>query len=237
MKCNRCRGAAVIEVRRHNAAYCKDCFTHVFHEQVKRAIRQHDMFAEATGSWWRSPAARIRWRSGTSSCELGYDATGLYLGLGIGELLEPLGRGREGVRRGARRRASRGRSRARLRLRHPDGRQEGLALDVRGLRPVEALRLQPRRAGGRVRRGRHRPQPGRRGRDAPRQHARWQTESIARQSPALPGEGRNGEEGEAAAPAVASSRPRRTPSCGESTTSSRSVRSSRATRSSGTRTR
>ena len=46
MKCNRCRGPAVIEVRRHNAAYCKDCFIHVFREQVKRAIRQHDMFAD-----------------------------------------------------------------------------------------------------------------------------------------------------------------------------------------------
>jgi tRNA-5-methyluridine54 2-sulfurtransferase len=84
VKCNRCRGPAVVEIRRHNAAYCKDCFVHVFRGQVTRAIRQHDMF---------SPDDRIvvAVSGGKDSLalwdvllELGYDAAGLYLGLGIG---------------------------------------------------------------------------------------------------------------------------------------------------------
>ena len=43
MKCRRCRGHAVIEVRRHNAAFCPDCFTHHCREQVRRAIDDFDM--------------------------------------------------------------------------------------------------------------------------------------------------------------------------------------------------
>jgi uncharacterized protein (TIGR00269 family) len=84
MKCNRCRGPAVVEVRRHNAAYCSDCFMHVFREQVKRAIKGHAMF---------SPGDRIlvAVSGGKDSLALwdvllglGYEAAGLYLGLGIG---------------------------------------------------------------------------------------------------------------------------------------------------------
>src|SRR5438552_3950782 len=37
-KCKRCKEKAVVELRRHNAAFCKDCFFHFFGEQVKRAI-------------------------------------------------------------------------------------------------------------------------------------------------------------------------------------------------------
>ncbi|MDQ1384013.1 MAG: tRNA-5-methyluridine54 2-sulfurtransferase, partial [Actinomycetota bacterium] len=44
MKCGRCRGPAVIEVRRHNAGYCRDCFVRHCEEQVRRAIEHFDMF-------------------------------------------------------------------------------------------------------------------------------------------------------------------------------------------------
>src|SRR5204862_519283 len=46
MKCRRCRGAAVIELRRHNAAFCQDCFLRYVHEQVRRAVKDHDMLHE-----------------------------------------------------------------------------------------------------------------------------------------------------------------------------------------------
>src|SRR5687767_5517177 len=42
-KCRRCRGRATVELRRHNAAFCKDCFIHFFREQVKRAVEREQM--------------------------------------------------------------------------------------------------------------------------------------------------------------------------------------------------
>jgi len=43
VKCRRCRAPALIDVRRHNAAFCADCFTHHCREQVRRAIDDFDM--------------------------------------------------------------------------------------------------------------------------------------------------------------------------------------------------
>jgi uncharacterized protein (TIGR00269 family) len=85
MKCGRCREPAVIEVRRHNAGYCKSCFLRHCGEQVRRAIEQFDMI---------QPAERVlvAVSGGKDSLglwqllrDLGYDADGLYVGLGIGE--------------------------------------------------------------------------------------------------------------------------------------------------------
>ncbi|MGZ5301913.1 MAG: tRNA(Ile)-lysidine synthetase, partial [Actinomycetota bacterium] len=84
MKCNRCRGPAVVEVRRHNAAYCKDCFIHVFREQVKRAIKQHDMFSSDERILVAVSGGKDSLALWDVLFELGYDAVGLYLGLGIG---------------------------------------------------------------------------------------------------------------------------------------------------------
>lgn len=84
MKCRRCRGAAVIEVRRHNAAYCRDCFVLVFRNQVARAM-------EAWGMATTDDRILVAVSGGKDSLalwdvllELGYSADGLYLGLGIG---------------------------------------------------------------------------------------------------------------------------------------------------------
>src|SRR5262245_52855542 len=85
MRCRRCRRPAAIEIRRHNAAFCKDCFPLVFREQVRRAIHRYEMFA---------PDDRIlvAVSGGKDSLALwdvllleGYRASGLYLGLGIGD--------------------------------------------------------------------------------------------------------------------------------------------------------
>ncbi len=43
MKCRVCRGPAVIDVRRHNAAFCRDHFFVHCAEQVRRAVHDHDM--------------------------------------------------------------------------------------------------------------------------------------------------------------------------------------------------
>ncbi len=84
MKCNRCRGPAIVEVRRHNAAYCKDCFIHVFREQVKRAIRQHEMVSVRDRVLVAVSGGKDSLALWDVLLELGYDAAGLYLGLGIG---------------------------------------------------------------------------------------------------------------------------------------------------------
>ncbi|MEO8422770.1 MAG: ATP-binding protein [Actinomycetota bacterium] len=84
MKCNRCRGPAVVEVRRHNAAYCKDCFIHVFREQLKRAIKQHDMFSTGDRILVAVSGGKDSLALWDVLLDLGYDAAGLYLGLGIG---------------------------------------------------------------------------------------------------------------------------------------------------------
>jgi uncharacterized protein (TIGR00269 family) len=84
MKCNRCRGPAVVEVRRNNAAYCKGCFVHVFREQVRRAIRQHDMIADGDRVLVAVSGGKDSLALWDVLLDLGYDAGGLYLGLGIG---------------------------------------------------------------------------------------------------------------------------------------------------------
>jgi uncharacterized protein (TIGR00269 family) len=85
MKCRRCREPAVIDVRRHNAAFCRDCFFHHCREQVRRAIDDFDMV---------EPGQRVlvAVSGGKDSLglwhllhELGYEADGLYIGLGIGD--------------------------------------------------------------------------------------------------------------------------------------------------------
>jgi uncharacterized protein (TIGR00269 family) len=84
VKCRRCQAAAVVDVRRHNAAFCRDCFLRHVREQVRRAIDEHEMLQAgervlvAVSGGKDSLAAWDLLRS------LGYDADGLYLGLGIG---------------------------------------------------------------------------------------------------------------------------------------------------------
>src|SRR6476660_8187817 len=45
MWCKRCGSTAVIELRRHNTAFCQGCFEHHVRVQVQRAIDEHRMFA------------------------------------------------------------------------------------------------------------------------------------------------------------------------------------------------
>lgn len=91
MKCRRCKAHAIIEVRRHNAGFCRDCFVRHCGEQVRRAIEDFDMIR---------PGERVlvAVSGGKDSLglwhllrELGYDADGLYIGLGIGEYSDTSG--------------------------------------------------------------------------------------------------------------------------------------------------
>ena len=85
MKCTRCRAHAEVQLRAHNAAYCRACFLFVFRRQVERAIEGERMFT-------REERLLVAVSGGKDSlalwdvlADLGYGTTGLYVGLGIGD--------------------------------------------------------------------------------------------------------------------------------------------------------
>ena len=44
MKCRKCGGGAALELRRHNAAFCREHFIEFFRKQVAEAVHKHRMF-------------------------------------------------------------------------------------------------------------------------------------------------------------------------------------------------
>ena len=81
----------MIEIRRHNAAFCRDCFVHHVHEQIRRAIEGFDMFAPRDRVLVAVSGGKDSLALWDVLLELGYDAGGLYLGLGIGGYSERSG--------------------------------------------------------------------------------------------------------------------------------------------------
>lgn len=88
MKCRRCGADAVLELRRHNAAFCAADYLEFFRNQVREAIRRHRMFT-------REEPVLVAVSGGKDSLALwdvliteGYRTTGLYLDLGIFEYSE-----------------------------------------------------------------------------------------------------------------------------------------------------
>jgi uncharacterized protein (TIGR00269 family) len=84
VKCRRCRAPAVVEVRRHNAAFCRDCFVRHVREQVKRAIGAFDMLTDQDKVLVAVSGGKDSLALWEILLELGYDASALYVGLGIG---------------------------------------------------------------------------------------------------------------------------------------------------------
>jgi tRNA-5-methyluridine54 2-sulfurtransferase len=91
VKCKRCRGEAVVEIRRHNAAFCRDCFVHHVGEQVKRTIKSFDMLAQDDRILVAVSGGKDSLALWDVLLDLGYAASGLYLGLGIGEYSDESG--------------------------------------------------------------------------------------------------------------------------------------------------
>ena len=92
MKCRRCRAPAVIDVRRHNAGFCADCFTRHCREQVRRAIEDHDMIHEGDRVLVAVSGGKDSLGLWQLLRELGYEADGLYVGLGIGDYSDTSGK-------------------------------------------------------------------------------------------------------------------------------------------------
>jgi tRNA-5-methyluridine54 2-sulfurtransferase len=85
MRCTRCREEAWVEVRRHNAAYCGDCFERFFRDQVERAIGHDKMFSKEDRILVAVSGGKDSLALWDVLLDLGYDADGLYIDLGIGE--------------------------------------------------------------------------------------------------------------------------------------------------------
>ncbi|MBI4240496.1 MAG: TIGR00269 family protein [Candidatus Rokubacteria bacterium] len=83
MKCRKCGGQAVLELRRHNTAFCAPDYLEFFRKQVHETIRRFRMFK-------KEEPVLVAVSGGKDSLALwhvlledGYAATGLYLDLGI----------------------------------------------------------------------------------------------------------------------------------------------------------
>jgi tRNA-5-methyluridine54 2-sulfurtransferase len=85
VKCRKCGGRAVLELRRHNTAFCGDDFLDFFRHHVLETVRRWKMLS-------REERVLIAVSGGKDSLALwdvlhgaGYPTTGLYIDLGIGE--------------------------------------------------------------------------------------------------------------------------------------------------------
>jgi len=85
MKCRKCGGKAAVNMRQHKLALCKDHYLEWIPEQAERHIRKYGMFT-------RDEKVLVAVSGGKDSLalwdilvRLGYQADGLYIGLGIEE--------------------------------------------------------------------------------------------------------------------------------------------------------
>ncbi len=85
MKCRVCRGPAVIDVRRHNANFCREHFLRLCRDQVAKAVRQFDMLDTGDRVLVAVSGGKDSLALWDLLTELGYDADGFCIGLGIGD--------------------------------------------------------------------------------------------------------------------------------------------------------
>jgi uncharacterized protein (TIGR00269 family) len=83
VKCRRCKAPAVIDVRRHNAGFCRDCFLHHCREQVRKTIEDFEMLAPGDRVLVAVSGGKDSLALWDILRDLDYDVDGLYLGLGI----------------------------------------------------------------------------------------------------------------------------------------------------------
>jgi uncharacterized protein (TIGR00269 family) len=84
VKCTRCKTKAEVHLRAHNSGFCRPCYLDYFRRHVERAVTHERMFT-------RTDHVLVAVSGGKDSLALwdvlaglGYQTTGLYLGLGIG---------------------------------------------------------------------------------------------------------------------------------------------------------
>lgn len=92
MKCRVCREPAVIDVRRHNANFCVEHFLRLCRDQVARAVEDFDMIRQGERVLVAVSGGKDSLAVWDILLDLGHDADGLYLGLGIGDYSDESGR-------------------------------------------------------------------------------------------------------------------------------------------------
>jgi uncharacterized protein (TIGR00269 family) len=85
VKCTVCRGAAVIDLRRHNANFCTEHFLRFCRDQVTKAIDRHAMIAPGDRVLVAVSGGKDSLALWDLLVGLGYDTEGMTIGLGIGE--------------------------------------------------------------------------------------------------------------------------------------------------------
>lgn len=84
MRCKVCREHAVIDIRRHNAGFCKDHFIDHVRNQVVKAIKEYSMFGLEDRLLIAISGGKDSLALWDILLDLGYDVAGFYLDLGIG---------------------------------------------------------------------------------------------------------------------------------------------------------
>jgi tRNA(Ile)-lysidine synthase TilS/MesJ/sulfur carrier protein ThiS len=84
-KCHACRAPAVIEVPRNKAAYCADDFVDHVRNQVRTAISKYRMLSYDDRILVAVSGGKDSLALWDVLLDMGYEADGLYLGLGIGD--------------------------------------------------------------------------------------------------------------------------------------------------------
>jgi len=85
VKCRVCREPAVIDVRRQNANYCRDHFLRMCRDQVAKAIDEFDMLRPGERVLVAVSGGKDSLACWQLLRDLGYEADGFVIGLGIGE--------------------------------------------------------------------------------------------------------------------------------------------------------
>ena len=84
MKCRKCGGVAVINMRHHRLALCADHFVDWFISYTQRAIEKYRMFGDDDQLLVAVSGGKDSLALWDVLSQLGYRADGLYIGLGIG---------------------------------------------------------------------------------------------------------------------------------------------------------
>ncbi|RMG57988.1 MAG: TIGR00269 family protein [Deltaproteobacteria bacterium] len=86
MKCRRCGSfEGEVALKRHNATFCRNCFVVFFRRQVKRAISEFRMFTPKEKILVCVSGGKDSLVLWDVLLDLGFDADGMYIDLGIGD--------------------------------------------------------------------------------------------------------------------------------------------------------
>ncbi|HSR54454.1 MAG TPA: ATP-binding protein [Acidobacteriota bacterium] len=83
MKCTKCGGRAVIDLKRHNSGFCKEHFLEYFDGQVRKAIDDFAMFEPEDRILVAVSGGKDSLVLWDALLRFGYQADGLYIDLGI----------------------------------------------------------------------------------------------------------------------------------------------------------